>query len=380
MHIISVMKIALAHDDFVQEGGAENLFATIASLWPGAPIYTSLIDWHKLPATISRQRVRPSFLQRIPLATKFYKVLLPLYPLAFESFDFSNYDLVISSTTRFAKSVITKPGTVHICYINNVPRFLWHDAVQKEYLPRLILFLIKPALRWLKRWDRAVAARVDHYIANSGNVQSQVKACYSRSSQVIYPFADLDFFKVAKIHKWHLASQNYFLIVSRLVKWKKIDIAIEAAKILGINLKIVGSGPDEARLKQFTVHSSQSTDSTIEFLGRVTKEKLRDLYRNAQALIVTQEEDFGIAAVEAQACGTCVIAYKNSGVREIIIDGQTGLLFEKQNAASLQDAIDTALRVKWSVLACRKNALRFLKNYFVEKLKRVINDQISQRP
>src|SRR3990170_7051086 len=321
------MKIALVHDDFVQAGGAESLFATIASIWPDAPIYTSLVDWHKLPSSISRDRVKPSFIQKIPLGTKFYKVLLPLYPLAFESFNFDEFDIVISSTTRFAKSIITKPKTVHICYLNSLPRFLWNEKVQRDYLPPILALILKPFLAWLKKWDLASSSRVDHYIANSQNIAQNLKKHYEKSSDVVYPFADIDFFKVAKIHNWQLKGQKYFLIVSRLVKWKKIDIAIEAARNSVFNLKIVGTGPDKARLERLTTnHQPQTTNHKIEFLGKVTKEKLRQLYQNCQALIVTGQEDFGIAAVEAQACGRPVIAYESSGQKEIVIDGQTGLL------------------------------------------------------
>lgn len=366
------MKIALVHDDFIQAGGAESLFATIASIWPDAPIYTSLVDWHKLPATINRNRIRSSFMQKIPFATKLYKILLPLYPLAFESFNFDDFDVVISSTTRFAKSIITKPKTVHICYINSLPRFLWSEKIQQKYLPKIIRSILRPILNWLKRWDLASSSRADYYIANSQNIAQNLKKHYGYHSEVIYPFADLAFFKIAKIHNWRLKSQNYFLIVSRLVKWKRIDMAIKAAIRGGLNLKIVGTGPDEKRLKQFTVNSLQFTDSSIEFLGKVTRERLRELYQNCQALIVTGQEDFGIAAVEAQACGIPVIAYKESGVAEIIENGQTGILFGSQSSESIQDAIGRQTRVKWKSYSFRTNALRFSRANFSRQLKQKV--------
>ena len=368
------MRIALVHDDFVQAGGAESLFVTIASIWPDAPIYTSLVDWKKLPVTIDRNRVRPSFIQKIPFATKLYKLLLPLYPLAFESFNFDDFDLVISSTTRFAKSVITKPKTIHICYLNSLPRFLWGRQVQKNYLKSPVVFLVRPFLIWLKRWDIVASSRVDFYIANSENVAKKIKKIYSRRSDVIHPFADTQFFRPAKIHNWELKSQNYFLVVTRLVKWKKIEIAIKAACNLGINLKIVGEGPDRSRLKGL-VRDDKAGD--IEFLGRVTREQLREHYQNCQALIITQEEDFGIAAVEAQACCRSVIAYAYGGQREIVREGKTGLFFDSQNAQSLQDAIKAFFRVKWSVSACRENALRFSKEKFIRELERYVS-QVSE--
>ena len=231
------MKVALVHDDFTQLGGAESLFATIASLWPKAPIYTSLVNWHKLPKSIDPKRVKTSWLQKMPLASKFYKLLLPLYPLAFESFNFDDFDVIVSSTTRFAKAIITKPNTVHICYINSLPRFLYSEQVQTDYLPKILRIILTPLFQWLKRWEKVSASRADFYIANSENVKDDIRKHYQRESALIYPFADINFFKLAKIHNWKLKTQNYFLVVSRLVRWKKIDIAIKAC--VKLNKKLI---------------------------------------------------------------------------------------------------------------------------------------------
>ena len=297
------VKIALVHDDFCQAGGAENLFAEIAAIWPQAPIYTSLVNWQKLPPAIDRLRVETSFLQKIPFAAKFFKSLLPLYPLAFESFNFTAFDVVISSSTRFSKSIITSPHTIHICYLNSVPRFLWDHHAKKQYLRQPFIFLLKPFFTWLSRYDLAASSRVDYYIANSQNIRKKIKNFYNRDSEVIYPFIDFNFFKTPKIHNWQLKDQSYFLIVTRLVKWKRVEIAIAAFKKLKLNLKIVGSGPDEERLKNLA-----NGFENIEFLGKVTPKELIDLYQNASYFIVTQEEDFGLSALEAQACGVPVIA------------------------------------------------------------------------
>ncbi len=359
------MKIALVHDDFVQNGGAENLFAAIASIWPQAPIYTSLVNWKKLPQSIDPKRIHASWMQKIPFAKQFYKILLPFYAIAFENFNFDQFDVVLSSTTRFAKSIITKPKTIHICYINSLPRFLYREPIKKEYLPGLLGIIAKPILAWLARWDKVSASRVDHYIANSNNVKSDVVNQYGFESLVIHPFADLDFFKPAKIHEWKLKSQNYFLVVSRLVKWKKIDLAIKACAGENLNLIIVGDGPDKGRLVKLA-----KSKGGCQFMTKVSRMFLRSLYRNCQALIVTQEEDFGIAAVEAQACGIPVIAYRKGGQVEIVQEGKTGVFFEDQSTQSLKDAIQEALKIKWSVSACRKNSLRFSQAAFVGKLKK----------
>lgn len=367
------MKIALVHDDFVQAGGAESLFATIASLYPQAPIYTSLVDWEKIPQSINKERIKTSFIQKIPFAKKLYKAFLPLYPFAFESFDFKNFDVVLSSTTRFANSIITRPETVHICYINSTPRFLWDENVKGEYIPRYLSFLASPLISHLKRWDKAASSRADFYIANSQNVAAKVKKYYNRQSQVVYPFADIDFFALAKISNWKLKSQKYFLVVSRLVKWKKIEIAIQACQSLGVNLKIVGTGPDGKRLKKMA-------GETVEFVGKVTKEQLRDFYQNAQALIVTQQEDFGIAAVESQACGTPVVAYDAGGQQEIVVNGKTGLLYKNQTKESLKDAIGAFHAVKWQKQSCRRNSLKFSQAIFVKKIKDAVNEYGRKSP
>ena len=363
------MRIVLVHDDFTQLGGAESLFATIASIWPQAPIYTSLVNWEKIPKSIDRKRVRVSWMQKIPFASKFYKLLLPLYPLAFESFIFDNFDIVLSSTTRFAKSIITKPETIHICYINSTPRFLWDSDIKKEYLPKVARIIFNPILLWLKRWDKISSSRVDYYIANSQNVKKSIERRYGLKSLVIYPFADLGFYNPPKIHNWKLKKLNYFLIVTRLVKWKKIDIAIKVAASLKFELLIVGDGPDRSRLQKL----AKKLDANVKFLGKILPEELRDLYRNSQVLIVTQQEDFGIASVEAQACGLPVIAYSRGGQGEIIKDKSTGVFFTKQSEGSLQDAILVASRLKWSVSACRKNSLKFSQAEFVNQIKKQVN-------
>lgn len=392
-------KIALVHDDFMQAGGAESLFATIAKLFPKAPIYTSLVDWNKIPQSINIERIKTSYMQKIPFAKIFYKALLPLYPLAFESFDFKNYDVVLTSTTRFANSIITRPQTIHICYINSTPRFLWDENVKGEYIPRYLSPFASPLISHLKRWDKAASSRPDFYIANSQNVAAKVKKYYNRDSEVIYPFADIDFFDIAKVSNWKLKSQKYFLVVSRLVKWKKIEIAILACQSLGVNLKVVGTGADEKRLKKFAHKYSSSEsegrveklkkgssrqartiNSSVEFLGKVTREELRELYQNAEAVIVTQQEDFGIAAVESQACGTPVLAYDAGGQQEIVVNGKTGLLYKNQTKESLKDAINAFHAVKWEKSACRRNSLKFSQASFVKKIKSIVNEYGRKTP
>ena len=351
------MKACLVHDDFCQLGGAERLFEEIAKIYPEAPIYTSLVNWSKIPIPINPDRIHTSFIQKIPYAAKLYKILLPFYPLAFESFDFSGFDLVISSTTRFAKSIVTKPSTVHISYVNSIPRFLYNQDQKDQYLPTILRFILKPYFSWLKRWDKTASSRVDFYVANSQNIAAQIKNVYGREAEVVYPAVDTDFFQNSRKTK----KSGYYLVVSRLVKWKKIDIAIEACQQLGVNLKIVGKGPDVSRLNKLS-------GKGIEFIDNATSEELKGLYQNAKALIVTQEEDFGISMVEALACGTGIIAYGLGGSREIVVDGKSGVFFSNQAPKSLKDAINRHSKLKWESTACRKSALRFSRATFRKNL------------
>ncbi len=361
------MKIALVHDDFTQKGGAERLFAEIVSIYPEAPIYTSIANSSKVPNLIDDKRIKTSFLQKIPLAQHLYKAALPLYPLAFESFNFDEFDIVLSSTTRFAKAVITKPKTIHICYINSVPRFLYDQKTQGQYLPNLAKAILAPYFAWLKRWDKAASARVDLYVANSENVARQVKVTYGRNSAVVYPAVDTEFFNPKRHDD---PKQDYYLIVSRLVKWKKIDLAIEALE-KDQQLIIVGDGPDKNRL-----HSLAGEN--IVFKSDISREELLDLYQDAKALIVTQVEDFGIAIAEAQACGTPVIAYRGGGAAEIIVNEKTGLLYTRQTTESLKGAIGAHSKLKWNQSVCRENALKFTKAIFVQNFKKAIDEYVKR--
>lgn len=372
------MKVVLVHDDFIQKGGAEKLFEAIAEIYPGAPIYTSLVDkqdkqgWSLLSLcarTSLEDRIRTSFIQKIPFAKNLYKVLLPLYPLAFESFNFDKYDVVISSTTRFAKAVITKPETIHICYINSVPRFLWDDQIQKQYLSYILRLILKPYFDWLRRWDLAASSRPDFYIANSQNVAGSVKKIYGCESQVIYPFVDTDYFVPAKEK-----SQDYFLIVTRLVKWKKIEIAIQAVKESNQKLIIVGDGPDKKRLEKIAKRIPN-----IFFTGKISNSQLKLYYQFAKALIVTQEEDFGISVAEAQSCGIPVIAYQKGGQKEIVMDNKTGIFFREQTVKSLKRALKRFSRVKWDKSACRKNSLRYKKERFVNEFKALVLEYAKRK-
>lgn len=360
---LSDLRVALVHDDFIQDGGAEKLFLAIAELFPAADIFTSMATDSWL-SRLAKRKIRTSFMQSLPFKEKLYRYYFPLYPLAFESFDLSAYDLVISYTTRFAFGVITKPGTTHICYANSPGRMFWEG--EQYFGPNSRLqTILAPVLSYLRLWSFTAAQRVDHFIANSKNIATKVDRYLGRKASVVYPFVDLKKFRVRssdfveRSMNHEPKTQDYFLVVSRLARWKRIDLAIEAAKQLGLRLKVVGTGPEKKKLEH-----AAGGDSSIQFLGSVPPAELAELYKNCQALIMTQEEDFGITALEAQASGRPVVAYKAGGALETVIAGKTGEFFEHQNAESLAGVLKQFRSDRYDSRECRENAARFSKEKF----------------
>lgn len=319
MKTLNKLKIALVHDDLVQWGGAERVLAALSDLFPEAPIYTSLYDSNNFLLTekFGGKKIIASFLQKIPGWKSLYKTLLPLYPFAFESFDFRGFDLVISQTTRFAKAVITRPETLHICYCHTPPRFLWNFSKEK------VNPLLKPYFKFLKRYDFITSKRVDFWLAGSHNASERIKDIYHSSSNIIYPFVDLKRF--ASVESF---DGGYFLTVCRLNKYKKVDILIKAANKLNKRLVVVGRGPEEDYLKSLA-------GPKVEFYQNLNEDTLTLLLAGCEALLIACEEDFGLTALEAQSLGKPVIAYRGGGVLETVIEGQTGYFFNEQKVDDL---------------------------------------------
>lgn len=349
-------KIALVHDDLMQWGGAEKVFAEISNIFPEAPIYTALSDF-KNPLILKNfkgKKIVTSFLQKIPFYRKFYKPLLPLYPIAFEQFDFSKFDLVITHTTRFAKSIITKPETIHVCYTHTPPRFLWNFSGEP---PK---FLPAPLLSNLRKFDLISASRVDFWIAGSENCRRRLQEVYKVNSEVLYPFVDTE-----KYNSRNCFEGDYYLIISRLNKYKKVDIALEAFKRSGRKLVVVGSGPEYRKLEE-------NSPENVLFLGKVSDELLESLLSGCKALIITGEEDFGMTAIEAQSFGKGVICFSKGGVLETVINGKTGVYFQKQTPQSLNEAIDKFESLKIDAADCLEKANKFSKSNFRKKLLELI--------
>ena len=319
----------LVHDHLVQDGGAERVVRAMMQAWPEAPVYTLLYDAAKMGPDFKGQDIRTSYLQKIPGALRHYKWFLTLIDGAFRRFDFSDYDIVVSSSSGWAKSVRTSPDTLHICYCHTPTRYLWSDAdryIAETGYPAPLKALFRMMLGRFRKKDLRAAKGVDTFIANSRHVAKRIKQYYHRDASVIYPPVDIDQFKPSR------TSKDYFLIGTRLEPYKRVDLVIETLNRLKLPLMIMGDGTDRKRLERLA-------GSTVTFLGRVSDAKRRQLFAETQALLNPQEEDFGITTVEALASGTPVIAYGVGGAAEIITPRKTGLLFTPQTSEALEAAV-----------------------------------------
>ena len=352
------MKVAISHDYLNQFGGAERVVEVLHEIFPDAPIFTSIYLPHKLPDSFRKMDIRTSFMQCLPFLEKHFKKYLPLYPAAFESFDTSSYDVVLSSSSAFAKGIRKRPDACHICYCYSPMRFVWRyeDYVEKEDLGKTIGFILPFFLKWLKKWDLRTNKNVDHFVAISNYIAKRIENFYNRRSDVIYPPVNAgDFEPSADV-------RDYFLIVSRLNAYKKIDIAIKAFNELGLPLKIIGEGPYKKQL--FAI-----AGKNVEFLGKVPDRELPGYYARCRALIFPGEEDFGITPVEAQAAGRPVIAFASGGALETVIENRTGVFFNEQNEGSLVNAVRKFENMNFDSNVIRGNALKFDREVFKERIK-----------
>lgn len=358
------MKIALVHDDLIQHGGAERLFEAMMETFPQADVFASMISDH-WKFEIRNSKFETSFMQKLPFKEKLYRHYFPLYPLAFESFDFSEYEVVLSSSSRFSHGAVTRPETLHICYMNSPGHMLWEPHGYFDSSP--LHLLTSPFLSYLRLWDYTAAQRVDHFVANAKTPQARIKKYYGRDSEIIYPFVDLERFadsSTLRVNEKTLRVSlgDYFLIVSRLTAWKRIDIAIEACNKLKLPLKIIGEGPDFQRLKKLA-------GPTVELLGRLTDEEVVGYYQNCRAFLFPQKEDFGITPLEAQAAGKPAIAFKAGGALETVIGGKTGEFFYPQTADALAGVLKSFGPEKYQSEDCRQQAEKFSKKRFQQELK-----------
>lgn len=350
------MRVALVHDWLVTMGGAERVLEEMARLFPEAPIYTGVVDRSRLSPFLQSRTIIPTFVQSFPRANRWYNRYLPFLMYGMEQFDLSPFDLVISSSAAVAKGVVTRAETRHVSYVHTPMRYAWdlyHEYRELE-ARGLSKKLMGPVFHYMRLWDRLSADRVDRLIANSTAVKRRIQKHYRRESEVIFPPVDVDRFHIDP------EAGRYYLVLSRLVSYKRFDLAVEASNRLQLPLVVAGDGPERRALEKMA-------GPTVTFAGRVDDSKLASLMAGAKALLFPGEEDFGITPVEMQAAGRPVIAYGRGGVLDTVIAGETGWLFREQSVDALMDAIQASERVDWNSEAIRAHANNFRPEIFRER-------------
>jgi len=355
------MKIALVYDRINKFGGAERLLLSLHRLYPEAPIFT-LVHEPKTSKWAEGIKIIPTFLNKVPLLRKRHEWLVPIAPLAFETHDLSDFEIIISVTSSDAKSVITRPNQLHVCYCLTPSRYFWSG--ETEYASDKKFKLIpKTVKNYFKSVDMVTSVRPDEYIAISNEVKNRVKKYYKRNASVVYPSIEDKFYSNSPIS---LDNRDYYLIVSRLVPYKKVDLAISVFNKLKLPLVVIGLGSELGNLRKMA-------GSNIAFVGMVDDNRLIQYYRHAKAVIFPQNEDFGLVPIEAQASGTPVIAYAEGGALETVIHLETGYLFEEQTEDSLIHAINQFRKTSFSSKKCVKNASRFTPASFSEEFSKEVN-------
>ncbi len=350
-------KIAIINDYLTSYGGAEKTFKSLSDIFPDAELYSLFYDPKIKKELFPIHRMNASFLQRLPLfIRKRYQLLLPFLPIAAETIDLRDYDIVISASHSFVKGIITRPKTIHIDYCFSPTRYLW-DKSRKNII-----------LHYFRMWDRQASERVDHFIACSKAVQNRIKKYYKRKSVVIYPPVQ---FSISN-SQFSMNSQNsneqkeFYLIVSRLQKYKRIDLAVEAFNKLGLNLIIIGDGPEKESLQRIAKRN-------VKFLGLQPNEIVAKHYQDCTAFIFPSDDDFGIAPVEAMSYGKPVLAYRRGGALETVIEGKTGEFFDYQNSAILADGIRRLRQTKYSADFIKSHAQQFSEDRFKKEILEFVN-------
>jgi glycosyltransferase involved in cell wall biosynthesis len=355
------MRVALVHDWLVNMGGAERVLEEIARLFPEAPIYTGVVDRSRLSPFLRQRHIIPTFVEGLPFSHRWYNRYLPFLMYGVEQFDLSGYDLVISSSSAIAKGVVTRAETWHVSYVHTPMRYAWD--LYHEYRTReargVSRQLMGPVFHYMRLWDRLSADRVDVLIANSSVVRRRIQKHYRREAEVIFPPVSVDRFSVASV------PGTYYLVLSRLVSYKRFDLAVLAANRLKLPLVVAGDGPERKSLEQMA-------GPTVTFVGRVGDEDLNQIMGEAKALIFPGEEDFGIVPVEMQATGRPVIAFGRGGVLDTVVPGETGWLFAEQSVDAVVEAVQKADQITWDAARIRQQAERFRPDVFRERFRRAV--------
>jgi glycosyltransferase involved in cell wall biosynthesis len=362
------MKVAIVADWLTNLGGAERVIETIMELYPDADLFTTVYNPDKMSKVFHERKITTSFLQYIKAARTNWQKFLPLLPAAIENLDLTGYDVVISSSSSVGHGVLTSPDTLHFCYCHNPMRYAWdgcHEYIEESKFGKITKAIIPYFLNYIRLWDYYAADRPDYYIANSKFVKKRIKKYFEKDSVVIHPPVDTTMFSPADDDK----IGDYFLVLSRLVHFKKVDLVVRAFSKLGLTLKIVGTGPEEEHLKDIAGPS-------VDFLGHVSNAEVGKLLQRCQAMIFPQEEDFGITPLEAMASGRPVIAYKAGGALETVVEGVTGTFFEEQTEDCLMDVVRDFDAHAYNRDLLRKHALKFNKARFKKELKEYIESKV----
>jgi glycosyltransferase involved in cell wall biosynthesis len=366
-----VSRIALAHDWLTGMRGGERVLEVLCERFPDAELFTLLHVPGSVSPTIERLRIHTSFVQRLPLVERYYRHYLPLFPAAIERFDLSGFDLVLSVSHCCVKSVVKAPGARHLCYCLTPMRYAW-DQFDAYFGPARMgtvgSRLMRPIMGRLARWDRETADRPDRYVAISHYVAGRIARYYNRESTVVYPPVDTAFFAPDGS-----TPERYGLIVSALVPYKRVEVGIEACRLARVPLKIVGEGPDRHSLQQLAAASHG-----VEFLGRLSDEDIRGLYRRASFVMLPGEEDFGIVPLEAQACGRPVVALARGGALETIVPDTTGVLVAEPSAEAFADAVARVIGTRFDPAVVRQHAQRFGRERFGDEMEALVRE--GRRP
>jgi glycosyltransferase involved in cell wall biosynthesis len=363
-------RVAIVHDWLTGMRGGEKVLEAICEIYPQAEIFTLVRARGSVSPLIESKPIRTSAAQWLPSARRHYRQYLPIFPAVVEWFDLDGYDIVISSSHCAVKSVVPPGRAVHVCYCHSPMRYAW-DQFEAYFgaaqVGALRHRLLRPVMARLARWDRDTAGRVGTFVANSRYVAGRIRRYYNRGSTVVYPPVDTEFYRPADNPR---PVSSGFLVVSALVPYKKVDVAVAACREAGVPLKIVGSGPEMARLRR-------AAGPDVEFLGWRPDEEIRQLYQQATAVLLPGVEDFGIVPVEAQACGCPVIATARGGATETVVDGRTGLLVGEASSGAFADALARAGRTGFDTAAIRQHAVRFSRARFIGEFRSAVEAAVA---
>ncbi len=362
------MQLALVHDYLCQMGGAERVALEFTRIFPEASFFTSVYNPGAVALDFKKVDIQTTYMQHFPFISKIFRYYFPFYPRAIESFNLNKYDLILSSSSAYAKGIKKPSSACHICYCHNPARFLYqYDLyMQQETIPVGLKQVLPLILKKLEQWDQQNTQGVDFFIANSQVVKERIQRIYQRDSDIINPPVDTSFFTPQ-----NCGEGDYFLVVSRLKPYKKIDLAVTACRNLGLPLVIIGEGEDHARLKKLAGPKTR-------FLGKTTDSQLVHYYNNCRALVFTGEEDFGIVPLEAMSCGKPVIAYKAGGVLETVLAGKTGTFFEEQTTSALEKALRLFKPGDFDGQFIRKHAEKFDVKIFRQKIKNYVEQKYKE--